>query len=68
MSHLPNSAIWRIKFKFHSWMAVWHCHIFKTYPPDKLDKLRTTGPRIVQICVAMPYLNTLNINALIHVI
>ena len=25
-------------------MHGWHCYIFKTYPPDKLSKLRTTGP------------------------
>ena len=25
-------------------MQGWHCYIFKTYPPDKLSKLRTTGP------------------------
>ena len=24
-------------------MHGWHCYIFKTYPPDKLSKLRTTG-------------------------
>ena len=26
-------------------MHGWHCYIFKTYTPDKLSKLRTTGPR-----------------------
>ena len=25
-------------------MHGWHCYIFKTYPLDKLSKLRTTGP------------------------
>ena len=25
-------------------MHGWHCYISKTYPPDKLSKLRTTGP------------------------
>ena len=25
-------------------MHGWHCYIFKTYPSDKLSKLRTTGP------------------------
>ena len=24
-------------------MHGWHCYICKTYPPDKLSKLRTTG-------------------------
>ena len=26
-------------------MHGWHCYIFKTYPPGKLSKLRTTSPR-----------------------
>ena len=44
-SHLPNSAICRIKFKLRCSMHGWHCYIFKTYPPDKLSKLCTTDPR-----------------------
>ena len=31
-------------------MHGWHCYIFKTYPPDKLSKLRTTGPRLIVLC------------------
>ena len=44
-SHLPNSAICRIKCRFRYSVHGWHCYIFNTYPPDKLSKLRTTGPR-----------------------
>ena len=49
-SHPSNSIICRIKFKFRCSMHGWHCYIFKTYPPDKLSKLRTTGPRSPTLC------------------
>ena len=50
-SHLANSAICRIKFKLRCSMHGWHCYIFKTYPPNKLSKLRTTGPRWIAVTV-----------------
>ena len=37
-SHLPNIAIWRIKFRFGCWRLGWDDYVFKTYPPDKLSR------------------------------